>query len=121
MNYELALKLKDAGFPQHEEEVPRFVCVAFGCWLAGDEYGYENTHNPTLEELIEACGDATNGTGFLMLAYIGANGFVAEGRLVRELGWIKHIKQEGSTRTEAVANLWLALKDQENIPPDSVQ
>src|SRR4051812_41726204 len=54
MNYELAKKLKDAGFPQ-EAGSPILVCTGFS-----EENGFESKDvtikYPTLSELIEACG-----------------------------------------------------------------
>lgn len=50
--YELALELKKAGFPQTKHTIEQ--CKAFGC-IASDCVGRgENTHLPTLSELIEA-------------------------------------------------------------------
>lgn len=46
MNYELAKQLKDAGFPQWDNESPRYI-------------GYKDAETvsfPTLSELIESCG-----------------------------------------------------------------
>lgn len=43
MNYELAVELKKAGFPEHDED----YCNVGGCW--------KDAHLPTLSELIEAC------------------------------------------------------------------
>lgn len=101
MNYELAKKLKDAGFSQiggdkyiDEETV----------WDEGMQSEYETPRtpsritwvkSPTLSELIEACGDS--------LTHLG--------RLDRK--WIAYsepaIACEYANPEEAVANLWLAL------------
>lgn len=85
MNYELALELKRAGFPQHRAN---YV----------DEHGWAH-YKPSLSELVEACGDK-----FLNLSIdLGRNGQwmafatdrVCEGR--------------GQTPEEAIAYLWLMI------------
>lgn len=68
MDYELALKLRKAGFPHYI---------------------------PTLEKLIEACGD------FAALCKASNGSWTAE-------SWSDH-EVTGPTPIEAVANLWLAL------------
>ncbi len=99
MNYELAKELKNAGFkvpPIHE-----------GFWF--DEYGqrcgnvHGSTYIPTLEELIEACGEIT-------LQGEGTNG-EWRARKVLNHGSTEETQElvVGSTPTEAVARLWLAL------------
>ena len=54
MDYELAKQLKDAGFPQR----------GFGMWWDGRVFTtkdiYSELYQPTLSELIEACGDELN-------------------------------------------------------------
>jgi hypothetical protein len=93
MDFELAKRLKDAGFPIREE-----TRVGFKAFLIEEEekwYQY-----PTLSELIEACGSK----------FILEVGFTASG----EKGWIAHEgfwgkEARGSTPEEAVARLWLAL------------
>ena len=104
MNYDLAKKLKDAGFPQG------IGCHMYGEFInqdgIGDEFSNErNAYPPTLSELIEACGD-----GF---------GFLARGdeKVIQErvpwvcakafLDW--NTRCTGKTPEEAVANLWLKL------------
>jgi len=99
MNYELAKKLKDSGFPQN---------VHFGF----DERGFVGcigdisyrdpiiVKAPSLGELIDACGERF-------------------GSLERDSGWTafskltSEIDEEcyGETPEEAVARLWLALKE----------
>ena len=50
MNYELAKKLKDAGFPQNKE------ALKYPPYKAGDDTSQmEAVYSPTLEELIEEC------------------------------------------------------------------
>ncbi len=94
MNYELAKRLKDAGFPF--EECSLTDCSYVGPSLDGDNG--KNYHYPTLEELIEACGDE-----FDFLHMTPTRG-----------SWACHSQSNeafgaGSTPTEAVARLWLAL------------
>lgn len=102
MNYEIAKKLKRAGFPQEY----------FGGHYIDSNNKYTNpkmhleglpgtdgqTYVPTLEELIEACGD-----DFHSLQK-------------KDTIWCSFAKASvtldcfvGSTPLEAVANLWLAL------------
>lgn len=80
MTYELAKQLKDAGYPQ---------------------LGYSTEpRNPTLSELIEACG----------------NQFVSLGRRNNPVlgstccAYSRDLRTDGRTYVEAVANLWLALR-----------
>jgi hypothetical protein len=93
MTYELATKLKDAGFPLRKP--------------GSERVHFEITHEigqpsifiyPTLSELIEACGD-----DFHQLLHITSNDlWFAEGFDTRQ-------RETGSTPEEAVAKLWLAL------------
>jgi len=104
MNYELAKQLKDAGFPQiknlrtfppgcshwgtKDHPVGDISCE---CWIS----------DPTLEELIEACGDNFE---FLVKRSPTMNPF-----------WEAYMRNGeslcggGQTPIEAVAHLWLAL------------
>jgi len=95
MNYELALELNKAGFPQCEDESGP-MCAAHGCWRAGGTYGYVNCHNPTLGELVMKCGE-----GFQVLKRGG------------HLTWLAYMNGgkwiEGETAEIAVARLWLVL------------
>jgi hypothetical protein len=96
MDYELAKQLKDAGFPQKEPNA--FVGIVNAS--QGDEHG--RAYFPTLEELLEACGDRE---------------LVLSKRIVeadKEYEWRAVVPYPnpvgfGSTPTEAVARLWLAL------------
>lgn len=93
LSYQTALRLKEAGFPQKVRSV-----------IVGNEDSFVPDPNhldgyiysPTLEELIESCGERFDGL------YRGG-----------ELGWWatdgEGIKMDGDTATSAVANLWLAL------------
>ena len=112
MNHELAKKLKDAGLP------------IMGCMGCDDHFfGYENDiHNPTLSELIEACGEGFQGL-FSPKTPLGDR--TQEWVAVQSIGWIEKLDKDstpyyksewstwicwtGSTPEEAVANLWLEL------------
>ncbi len=114
MNYELARKLKDAGFPQEGNGVLRnengLAPPLFGGFPLEGEYG-TFIYCPTPEELIEACGDRDltfirrrDYKDWLAHAWILSDNFdkalKGEGELIRA---------EGKTHPEAVANLWLKL------------
>ena len=126
MNYELAKKLKDAGYSQdgegetledmyvceHHQKTHGYesCCDCDGERLCSEHKDgvYDYAYAPTLSELIEACGES-----FYSLCRKkngGNNKWVAvdsfENVAYREWGsGIKHFE----TAEEAVANLWLAL------------
>jgi hypothetical protein len=101
MEYALAQELKDAGFPQGGN----------GRWVFDPNAivarARDRVYAPTLDELIEACGES-----FLMLlkhddnsgwtATKGGDILFIEGRQNENLS-------TGLTPSEAVARLWLAL------------
>jgi len=105
ISYELAKKLKDAGFPQ---DTDRCFFERDHTPLPGNGYVIHTglcprIANPSLSELIEACGDMFSG-------------------IVRDLfpdgstrHWIAHDVNSpnndsyGSTPEEAVANLYIAI------------
>lgn len=100
MNYELAKELKEAGFPQPFLDKKG---IAHGALLyPGNPYAYgmedKQVYAPTLEELIEACGERF---GTLERTSIGVFGAYKKGDMM--------VNGVGSTPTEAVARLWLAL------------
>lgn len=115
MNYELAKKLKDAGFPQvgrfgegvqyvYEPKLKKYILCGS---LESYDIDPEHIYVPTLSELIEACG---NGLQSLI------NNFYN-----KEKGWIAFTNRKdsvgermeiwGKTPEEAVANLWFALQE----------
>jgi hypothetical protein len=100
MNYKLAKKLKDAGFPQTFSYRPRMCDEVYfdGGVVKLRQEGKEYIYIPTLSELIEVCGDYISTIYHPNPAYIQ---WVAE-------SWREH-KGEGNTPEEAVANLWLEL------------
>jgi hypothetical protein len=85
MNYELAKSLRDAGFPE------------MGGWVDGA--------TPTLEELIEAIIQGHAGGNFHI-----RNGKYSDGVWKAEVFGSNRRIGIGSTPTEAVARLWLALQ-----------
>lgn len=117
MNYELAKKLREAGFPQRPNG-GEFIDGD----IESDETGIITTNSvyaPILEELIEAC-NPQKGDEMAIETYAG--GWRA---IYNYVGYIEHsekfkdgddmfdvsIKVEGSTPSEVVAHLWLALNE----------
>lgn len=92
MNYELAKKLKDAGFPQHDGDIdPHYHDThQEGCTIGAC--------SPTLSELIEACGEAFRE---LIKNSGESDSWMATG------GPYVHVY--GSSPEYAVAKLWLTL------------
>src|SRR3990167_6252827 len=97
MNYELAKKLKDAGFP--------LKCEIYGTkdFVFGIVVDYakelQSIMYPLLSELIDACGD-----GLWSLT---------KHRNIWQTNWINGLAGEtaGKSPIEAVANLWLKLNE----------
>lgn len=110
MNYELAKKLKDAGFilPQNAEykERPNSWIHAdgnYGDWKGCSVDVKSECYNPTLIELIEACGDKMFG--------LLRHDFPSD-KSVRWRAFEKEpqgLEGYGDTPEEAVANLYLLL------------
>ena len=96
MKYELAKKLKDAGFKVESHD----------CWEKGCQSN-DGVCYPTLSELIEACGKMS------LFSYRGQKVWQAEGgelyvnKETMQGGY--KIRVIGLTPEEAVAELWLAL------------
>lgn len=133
MNYELAKRLKDAGFPQKGEyifaiEKGKSTWMSFhAAVLDEDGYAFSSKSDvicPTLSELIEACGDDFTNLTLVAREYKGLdeNGqrkYNVESFPKWVCGWSTNgvnslsdeWEQEGSTPEEAVANLWLALNE----------
>ena len=96
MDYELAKKLKDAGFQQTWPK-PDFVELHDAIKIQEIMDKYEkDVYIPTLSELIEACGNR-----FDFLANNKNGTWQASGGNIND--------QTGQTPEEAVANLWLEL------------
>lgn len=104
MNYELAKKLKDAGFPQEgpdfgflRQEQTGEMLYAY-CFNRAFE-----VRSPSLSTLIEACGDE-----FVALSKTTSKKWAAHKRISETL---MESGLEYSTPEEAVANLWLTLNE----------
>lgn len=117
MNYELAKKLKEAGWPQRNATFYLVKWLDFGDagkfypqgdvlvhktdpLVKGGYQGGEISAAPTLEELIEACGAGLSSLnrvpgGWITMSPIGLVPLMAN--------------TQGATPAEAVAKLWLAL------------
>lgn len=121
MNYDTALKLKDAGFPQYIRGITGLIkdptCAetfsmhqnvdgSFDLDKPREEVLKYYAYEPTLSELIQACGD-----GFESLE----RGWLAKATGGRKIDWefhsdpYEHHEGKGQTPEIAVANLWLAL------------
>lgn len=104
MNYELALKLKEAGFSQ----IPKnryFLHVENNKVIAKDANDMDmkdKVYSPTLSELIEACGD-----DFYRLYVVGIS--TNDSKIKNWGAGNKNLFMTGLTPEEAVANLWLTL------------
>lgn len=114
MNYKLAKKLKDAGFPQTITGT-QYYAAPINVITDNDDISNrirEWVYSPTLPELISACGDAQEGSGFLFFSHYLTDSkrrWYAEGRKVTE-GRINKISSTGSSPEEAVAELWLSMQ-----------
>jgi len=97
MNYELALALKENGFPQTRP-----------VYLSGRTPNEVFVSYPTLEELIEACGEGFNtlsrDTSTSTTCWVVNNYSEIDAPEETVLGWF-----EGKTPIEAVARLWLVI------------
>jgi hypothetical protein len=92
MNYELAKQLKEAGFKQHGDNQ--------------DGYANDGGYEPTLSELIEACG------GILVWGCKDHNYYASKQFCPTEHKKLEDVIEantEGKTPEEAVAKLWLEL------------
>ena len=96
MTYELAKLLKDAGFSQFGK----------GTWTYPPDkivtHYTDRVYDPTLSELIEACGET-----FDSLRRVGFTDWQAEDRSYTGSGPVFC----GNSTEEAVARLWLALHE----------
>ncbi len=134
MNYELAKELKEAGFPEPKDWENKYAyCLgnlkdfehqfcnstlqlihndSDECGLVGDSSSHLFDENkwlyvPTLEELIEACGEIPLMIHSTMFDH-DKNG--PSETWIWYAGDIMEIhKGKGATPTEAVARLWIAL------------
>lgn len=111
ISYELAVRLKEARYPQH------------GAFQWVDSYGKREvwgtinqgqfpSHSflciaPTLSELMAACGKRFS------YLHFGETGWTAVDHAQGTLDEYGDCRGRGSTPEEAVANLWLALNQKE--------
>lgn len=107
MNYELAKELKEAGFPFNKS-----LFASINDNTPMDENGTPY-NTPTLEELIEALPEEIKDVdGYFSLAMFDKYSYMASwrcpGSYERE---DDKFRQDGSTPSEAVARLWLALNE----------
>lgn len=122
INYELALKLKEAGFPQPEKP----TLGHYNSWMLKNTFGVayykvegqgeptlirlspgmfyalESVYIPTLSELIEACGT--------LFSLISRGGDIKDRGIEMWEAYAKSKYGQGRTPEEAVANLWLATR-----------
>lgn len=104
MNYELALKLKKAWYPQNKMDG---TIVNSGVFYE-DENGthLDSAYAPTLSELIEACGDRF---GSLTKNIKQSVWYCTEVKGKDDYQYELVSGSERSSAEEAVANLWLSL------------
>ena len=112
ISYELALKLKEAGFPKKEIGCKDCEFVQF----YDDEGTYWNTmqmeisedsvYIPTLEELIEACGHP-----FVLFSLFNGRNWIAGKAEAKSQDFQdeKYPGMAGTSADEAVANLYLRI------------
>lgn len=106
MNYELAKKLKEAGFPQNFRSKTVILSNGKIEQILPDKY---KIYLPSLSELIEACGKDLTAIQREDIEYEPYKKWCA----VKE--WVQYYPPEvntggyGDSPEEAVANLWLAL------------
>jgi hypothetical protein len=107
MTYELAKELKDVGFPQKDH----VLSEDDGKGWPMDVPPYQWPYVPTLEELIEACGDTEDRFHLFSAADNNHQPWEAQWRLSDTFaGSHNWMTGSGSTPTEAVARLYIALK-----------
>jgi len=116
MNYELAKQLKDAGFPQRSVDMVSEKNIFPDECSTG--YGFkldDKCYKPTIEELIEACGEDFNyleryggGDRWICVKWKPYRFECTDGLTRKGCLWEEQ-SPWGYTPTEAVAKLWLEL------------
>lgn len=119
ISYELAKKMKDAGFPQEHSDT---YALPDGRFLGGDTielYEMEVACKvPCLEEVIEACGEGAGKQYNAGIKDIEVVGLLSNQALKKEYRWMAYtglcchatdVSAYGETPLEAVCNLWLEL------------
>ena len=115
MDYELAERLWKAGYPfkrRGDDLVVTCLCTKDVCdGPFGREFRFEGNlyPEPTLSELIDACGDGWAGFGSLRKTEVN---WLASTPTEPDEGRHYVLSQKGKTPSEAVARLWLVLNDQ---------
>ena len=111
MEYALCKKLKEAGFPQRESDVGDFdLCQHNNGELHDRNEECEVIIVPTLEELIEACGEEFGDLSFAVYENDGTEENPKRNWLaLPKPNGIARTAHVGNSPSEAVANLWLAL------------
>lgn len=113
MTYELAKQLKDAGFPQNHDYFDNDICTI--CIKCNDDQEKPNEIpcEPTLSELIEACPQQIDESVFTLDYYPRGwwRAMYASGALIYTSKQGGDLIQSGSTPEEAVAALWLKLRE----------
>ena len=108
MNYELAKKLKEAGYPFRE--IKGGMCLPEGQDYfdfnpsGNPKIGAQHFYCPTLSELIEACGDKFYGLHKMVNGEWLAFMYDIEDST-------RQVECKGNTAEEAVSNLWLELNE----------
>lgn len=113
MEYNVALRLKEAGFPQKNQDWCEEGCAhdderCLINLIESDKPAYR----PTLEELIEACPKEYNGQVFDLCYLPDGQEWVAWYEAPNQK-ILPSVEGLGSTPSEAVASLWLALHGKE--------
>lgn len=107
MTYELAKKLKDAGFPNlgMKNGVARWEDKEGSYYLIDrDKLPEDSIYQPTLSELIAACGNFKN---FMLVRMNGE--WQASSADELNIDFLLNLPAKAETPIEAVANLYLAL------------
>lgn len=104
ISYELAIKLKEAGFPQTSpREVYCIECKEEAMYARCYKHQKEYIVYPTLSELIESCGDDFIG--------LMRSDDLKEWRALCPIEIGINVAYDASSAEEAVANLWLTLQN----------
>lgn len=104
MNYELAKKLKDAGFPESKDSALVGKSVTIDDWIS-----------PHLSELIEACGEEFGSLNKRFGVPVEDDGLIWIARAQSSESELAPYERRGPTPEEAVARLWLVLNKKENV------
>lgn len=109
MNYELAKTLKDAGFPLNRDWSPFYVIEKTGV----REIGFNNI--PTLEELVDACGEDFFGLTRWGEEWIASSSTNMDGAITDDDDQSGGKHGIGLAPLEAVAMLWLKLNKKQYV------